>query len=60
MMRKLLKIAGYILFLFVVVFILSEIILRIWSPFQFRQGDKNVILPRNRKMIFTNKTIPGD
>jgi hypothetical protein len=59
MMRKLLKITGYILFLFIIVFILSEIILRIWSPFQFRQGDKNVILPRNRKMIFTNKTIPG-
>ena len=48
----------YLLFILIFVFILSEIILRLWNPFEFRQGDNNVILPRNRKMIFSNSTIP--
>ena len=58
-MRKLLKISSYLFFLLITVFFLCEIILRIWNPFEFRQGDNEVILPRNRKMIFTNSTIPG-
>lgn len=58
-MKTILNFTGYIIFLLVVVFLLSEIILRFWSPFQFTQGDKNLILPRNRKMNITNTTIPA-
>lgn len=59
MMRKLLNITGYVIFLAIAVFILSKIILRFWNPFNFRQDDKNVVLPRNRKIIFTNTSIPA-
>jgi hypothetical protein len=58
-MRKLLKISAYFFFLLIAVFVLCEIILRFWNPFEFRQGDNDVILPRNRKMVFTNSSIPG-
>jgi hypothetical protein len=59
MMRKLLKITGYIFYIVTVVFLLCEAILRLWTPFHFIQGDKNIIVPRNRKMIFTNTTVPA-
>jgi len=58
-MRKLLKISAYLLFVFFIVFTLFEVVLRIWTPFDFRQNDSEIILPRNREMHFTNTSIPG-
>jgi lysophospholipase L1-like esterase len=48
----------YLLYLFVIVIAALEIILRIYNPFAFRQKGDDVILPRNRKMQFTNEKIP--
>jgi lysophospholipase L1-like esterase len=48
----------YILYLIVVITGALEVILRFYNPFGFRQKGDAVILPRNRKMIFTNENIP--
>ncbi len=48
----------YLLYLIIVVIAALEIILRIYNPFNFRQKGEAVILPRNRKMHFTNEKIP--
>jgi len=56
---SMLKVFGYILFLLIVVVIAMEVILRVYDPFGFRQRDNEIILPRNRKMIFNNDKIPG-
>jgi hypothetical protein len=58
-MRKFLNSIIYVLYVTIVVFVLAEVILRIWSPFSFTQGDKKVVVPRNRKMVFVNTTIPS-
>ena len=58
-MRRLLRIAAYLLFVVAITVIGLEIALRVFHPFNFRQSDNEVILPRNRKMSFTNTTIRG-
>jgi hypothetical protein len=49
---------AYAVYLFVAVFVLLEIALRIYNPFHFRlRGDK-IMLPINQKIIITNKINP--
>src|ERR1700744_4755728 len=49
---------GYIIYLFVAVFLLLEVALRIYNPFHLRlKGDK-IILPVNQKLIITNHINP--
>lgn len=56
---KIVKIAGYILFLLVVIILLLEVLVRLFDPFDFRQRGDKVVLPVNKKMIFRNDRIPG-
>lgn len=50
--------AGYILYLFVAVFLLLEVALRIYNPFHFRlKGDK-ILLPVNVRETITNRINP--
>ena len=58
MLKRISKTIGYLLYLFVVVFIGLEIFLHIYNPFPFRQKADKIILPRNRTMIFSNDKIP--
>src|SRR5689334_14103707 len=53
--RKRLIYSAYLLLTFIVIL---EILLRLFDPFGFRQKGNNVILPRNRKMVFNNDKIP--
>ncbi|MEP7257138.1 MAG: SGNH/GDSL hydrolase family protein [Flavitalea sp.] len=55
---KVFRIAAYSLYLLVFVVFCLEIFLRIYNPFDFRQKGNSIILPRNRKMIFSNRNIP--
>ncbi len=56
--RKGIRRLAYGVYLFVAVFVLLEIVLRIYNPFHFRlRGDK-IILPINQKIIITNKINP--
>ncbi len=49
---------GYIIYLFVAVFLLLEVALRIYNPFHLRlKGDK-IMLPVNQKLIITNRINP--
>jgi hypothetical protein len=49
---------AYVAYLFVAVFVLLEIGLRIYNPFHFRlKGDK-IVLPVSQKIITTNKINP--
>jgi hypothetical protein len=53
--RKGIRRLAYAVYLFVAVFVLLEIALRIYNPFHFRlKGDK-IMLPINQKIIITNK-----
>ncbi|MHB8068702.1 MAG: SGNH/GDSL hydrolase family protein [Desulfobaccales bacterium] len=43
----------------IIVFLLVELILHLWEPFEFRvKGDK-IVLPINRNYVFKNDKIPG-
>lgn len=53
------KAVKYILYVVFAVLLLLEVLLRFYDPFAFRQQGDRVILPRNRKMIFTNESVPG-
>lgn len=53
------RVFGYSVFLLLVVVLLLEVLFRLYDPFDFRQRDNMVVLPRNRKMIFHNEKIPG-
>lgn len=56
--RKRIRRLAYAAYLFVAVFVLLEIGLRIYNPFHFRvRGDK-IMLPINQKIIITNKINP--
>src|ERR1044072_615924 len=44
----------YFLYLFIVVFVLLEIVLRIYNPFQFRIKGNQILLPINQKQIIKN------
>lgn len=48
----------YFLYLFVVVFILLEIILRIFNPFHFRIRGNQILLPISQKQTITNEINP--
>src|SRR5689334_6256119 len=48
----------YSLYLFIVVFILLEIVLRIYNPFQFRIRGNQILLPINQKQIIKNSINP--
>lgn len=52
--QKVLKTALYGLYLFLIVFILLEILLRIYDPFRFRVKASRIILPVNQKEIIRN------
>ncbi len=50
-----------IIFIFCLAFstlILVELVLQVYNPFSFRQKGEAIVLPRNRKMIFSNNRIP--
>lgn len=48
----------YCLYLFIVVFVLLEIVLRIYNPFQFRIRGNQILLPINQKQIIKNTLNP--
>lgn len=55
---KVLKTALYSLYLFIIVFILVEVTLRMYDPFRFRIKANRIILPVNQKEIIRNKINP--
>lgn len=55
---KVLKSALYGLYLFLVVFILLEVLLRIYDPFRFRIKANRIILPVNQEEIIENRINP--
>ena len=55
---KVLKTALYGLYLFLVVFILLEVLLRIYDPFKFRIKANRIILPVNQKEMIRNSINP--
>lgn len=55
---RVLKAALYSLYLFIAVFILLEVALRIYDPFKFRVRANRIILPANQKQIIRNNTNP--
>ncbi len=56
--KCIIKGVGYIVYLFVIVFILLEVGLRIYNPFHLRlKGDK-IVLPVNQQITITNKINP--
>ena len=56
--RKVLKTALYSLYLFLIVFVLLEVLLRIYDPFKFRIKANRIILPVNQKEIISNNINP--
>ncbi len=58
MKKFLMKWILYPFYLLLVVALLMELILHIYNPFSFRQKGMTIVVPRNRKMIFTNTRIP--
>lgn len=58
MSRKFVRIAGYCIYLFLAVFILLEIGLRVYNPFHFRLKGDRIVLPANQKQIITNRINP--
>lgn len=56
--HRVLKTALYGLYLFLVVFILLEVLLRIYDPFRFRIKANRIILPVNQKEIIRNSINP--
>jgi lysophospholipase L1-like esterase len=48
----------YFLYLFIVVFVLLEIVLRIYNPFQFRIRGNQILLPINQKQVIKNTINP--
>lgn len=56
--RSVIKTALYSLYLFLIVFLLLEIVLRIYDPFHFRVKANKIILPANQQQIITNKINP--
>jgi hypothetical protein len=56
--KKIIQRIGYFIYVFLFVITGVEIGLHIYNPFPFTQKNDNVILPRNRKMVFKNKNIP--
>jgi hypothetical protein len=56
---KILKVARYVFFLSIAIVLLLEMLFRLYDPFGFRQRGNEVVLPRNRTMIFENKIVPG-
>ena len=56
--KKALHKIGYFLYLFVVLFALLEIVLRIYNPFPFRIKANKIVLTANKKYIVDNETIP--
>jgi lysophospholipase L1-like esterase len=55
---KVLKTVLYILYLFLAVFILLEVLLRLYDPFKFRLKANRIILPVNQKEIISNTLNP--
>ncbi|HRE50662.1 MAG TPA: SGNH/GDSL hydrolase family protein [Flavitalea sp.] len=56
--HKKIKIAGYIIYLLLFVWVGLEIAFRIYNPFHFRiRGDK-ILLPVNQKILISNKINP--
>ena len=48
----------YSFYLLIITYLLSELVLRIYNPFSFRQKGATIVLPRNRKMIISNDKNP--
>ena len=56
--RKVVRMIGYSIYLFLAIFLLLEIGLRIYNPFHFRlKGDK-IVLAANQKQIIRNRINP--
>src|SRR6185295_11945325 len=55
---KVFRKALYGLYLFLVVFVLLEVLLRIYDPFGFQIKANRIILPVNQKEIIRNKLNP--
>jgi lysophospholipase L1-like esterase len=55
---RVLKIVLYSLYLFIAVFVLLEIALRLYDPFRFRIKGDNILLPANQVQHITNKINP--
>ena len=56
--RKVVRMIGYCIYLFLAIFLLLEIGLRIYNPFHFRlKGDK-IVLVANQKQIIRNRINP--
>jgi lysophospholipase L1-like esterase len=55
---KVVKVILYGVYLFLVVLILLEVLLRMYDPFVFRLKANRIILPINQKEIITNKLNP--
>src|SRR5688572_18830458 len=56
--QKVVRTALYGLYLFLIVFILLEVLLRIYDPFRFRVKANRIILPVNQKEIIKNDINP--
>jgi len=52
------KKTGYVLYLFFMVFIALEIILRIYNPFHFRIKGEHLLLPVNEQLVIHNTINP--
>jgi hypothetical protein len=57
-LRKVVRISLYGVYLFISVIILLEILLRIYNPFGFKLKANTISLPVNQKEIITNKLNP--
>lgn len=57
-LRKVVRILLYGVYLFFIVFILLEVLLRIYDPFGFQLKANRIILPVNQKEIITNRLNP--
>jgi lysophospholipase L1-like esterase len=56
--RSIYRRLAYFLYVFVAVFLLLEIGLRIYNPFHFRLKGNRIVLPANQKQIITNRINP--
>lgn len=56
--RRVVRTIGYSIYLFLAVFVLLEIVLRLYDPFHFRLKGDRIVLPANQKQIITNTINP--
>jgi hypothetical protein len=56
--KRLIRGIGYAFYLFVAVFLLLEVALRLYNPFHLRLKGDRIMLPINLRMTITNRINP--